>query len=877
MDTPKLTPMFEQYQSIKAEYPDALLFYRMGDFYELFFKDAEIASRELQIALTSRNKSQGQDVPMCGVPWHASRGYISQLIDKGYVVAICEQIEDPKATKGLVRRKVTQVITPGTVLDENNLEANCHNFLGCIVSQAPNQAFVWADLSTGEWTGAEFSREEDLWQWVAKMTPREILVPEELTLPNQAFLNHVHVVRLHAHLPTLARAQEIICQVQHVPSVDILGLKKKPLLTCACAALIRYFEQTQQCTIDQLKAFQPLNLSRKMLLDDITERNLEIFVGLDGHKGPGTLRAVLDKTVTPMGGRLLEENLHHPHRELQPILDIQAAVGLLAQDDALRLELREILKKGFDLERISQRIALNRCTPKDFIALRSTLSILPSLHDLLSQNEILYTSAHFSQILSNFDALEDLATILDKALVDDPPTIITEGGLFKMGYNQELDNWLDMVEHAEQKLQKLLEEEKERSGLTKLKMGYNRVFGYYYEVSRAKDLKLPSYFVRRQSLANAERFTTEELKNLEEKLLSASDQRKNLEYQLFLALRETIAESRKRLFSVSLVLAHLDYWQSLAEVGRQNSWSFPTFSDQNDLEILGGRHPVIEAMLGQTNFTPNDLSLKSGHNFCLLTGPNMAGKSTILRQTALICLLAQMGSMVPAKKAHLGLVDRLFSRVGASDNLAQGESTFMVEMMETARILRQATKNSLVILDEIGRGTSTYDGVALAWSIVEYMVKKQGGQTRTIFATHYHELTTLEGYLPEVFTMNIAISEYNGSIVFLHKLIPGPSDRSYGVEVARLAGLPAPVVQRAKEILMQLENGRQGMQDCVKKTAQQLLPGIEISDKKVALKASPKPSHPLLSALNSLNPEHLSPMEALSLLMEWKRKWGKSS
>lgn len=873
----KLTPMFAQYQSIKADYPDALLFYRMGDFYELFYDDAVTASKELQIALTSRNKSAGQDVPMCGVPWHAAQSYISQLIDRGYVVAICDQTEDPKRSgKGLVQRAVTQVITPGTVLESDTLEAERHNYLGCVLAQKSKGsengwAFVWADISTGQWTGTEFHKEEDLWQWVQKMGPRELLLDKEITLPKLRFFDNVHLVRL-ATVMSPERTEEILCQAQHVHSLDALGLKKKPTLAQACAQLLRYLEQMQKAHIDQLEAFVPLNLSRRMLLDDTTERNLELFVSMSGNRGKGTLRHLLKTTITPMGARKLEDMLHHPWREVEPILETQSAVRFLADHDSLRAALRKALQGIFDIERLSQRICLNRCHPKDLVGLRASLLALPALKNLLTQALASETFPLLASLLEHLDCLEDCAQILARALADDPPQLITEGGIFRQGYHQELDALLDMVNNAQQKLEELLAKERERTGIPKLKLGYNRVFGYYYELSRAVTQEIPAHFTRRQSLANAERFTTVELKELEEALLSASDKRKSLEYQLFQELREHLAAQRERFFRLAQTLGDIDYWQGLAQAGRTRGWVFPTFSDQPVLDIKGARHPVIEEIIGRTSFVPNDLSLGQSHSFCLLTGPNMSGKSTVLRQTALLCILAQMGSMVPATSARLGLVDKLFSRVGAQDNLAQGESTFMVEMMETARILRQSSQRSLVILDEIGRGTSTYDGVALAWAIVEYLVNRSEGRMRTLFATHYHELTELEGRLPEVFTMNIAIREVNANIVFLHKLIPGPADKSYGVEVARLAGIPKAVVDRARELLQRLESGRKGMQEAVRKTAQALLPGLEAHFEKQEVRPSPL-VHPLQKALAELDPERLSPMEALTLLLDWKRRF----
>ena len=661
----------------------------------------------------------------------------------------------------------------------------------------------------------------------------------------------------------------------------------------AAFALLVYLEQTQKRRPEHLMPFQPLDLGRHMLVDDVTERNLEIFQRLNGRKGKGTLRHVLDDTMTPMGGRLLEDMLRHPWREAAPILAVQDAVALLHDDDNRRALLREALKDVYDLERLSTRVTVNRATPRDFIALGNSLAALPAVLAALTQpldgkyplpgqenGEDAPRVIH--ELLKGWDDLADCAHLLRSALVDSPPVVITDGGLFKAGYNAELDRLLDLVEHGEQKLQEELAREQQETGIAKLKLGFNRVFGYYYELSKAAHSgPVPEHFIRRQTLANAERFTTPALKELEEALLSASEKRKTLEYQLYQDLRTFMAQQRERILHMADVIAHLDYWQSLAEVGRRNGWCRPELDGSADIFIEEGRHPVVEAMIGAANFVPNNITLDARRRLCLLTGPNMAGKSTVLRQVAIICLLAQTGSMVPATRARLGLVDRLFSRVGASDNLAQGQSTFMVEMMETARILRQATKRSLVILDEIGRGTSTYDGVALAWAVVEDLAARAHGEVRTLFATHYHELTALEKRVPGVFTMNIAIREYGGDILFLHKLVPGPADRSYGVEVARLAGVPAPVVQRARAILAELEQSRGEGKRMSPQTETLALPGME---KRVAREEPPSlpidipaaPAagpHPLVLLLRDLDPEELSPLAALKLIMEWKKLW----
>lgn len=900
--TVKITPMFEQYMRIKEDYPDALLFYRMGDFYELFFDDAVTAARELQIALTSRNRDTANPVPMCGVPWHAAQAYIAQLVDKGYSVAVCEQTEDPRAAKGLVRRAVTRVITPGTVLDDANLAAGSHTYLGAVHFEEDSGkkegmgAFVWADISTGQWSGVEFRRAADIWQWVQKIAPRELVLAERQSAPPASLLEGSRFVRLPDQHFDLRRATERVLAAQGVQEAEALGLDGKPALMRACGAILAYLEQTQKCRPSQLQPFRPLNLGKRLLLDEMTERNLEIFRRLNGRKGKGTLRHAIDATVTPMGGRLLEDMLRHPWRDAAVITRIQDAVAFLHDDDARREALREALRPVYDIERLSTRITLNRALPRDFLALGNSLAALPRLLECLtSPSDGAYATAAqrngdglppaLSEMVRRWDSFDDCAGLLASAIVDTPPASITDGGLFRPGYDGELDALLDLADHGEQKLQALLEKEQQATGIAKLKMGHNRVFGYYYEVSRAAlSGPVPDYFIRRQTLANAERFTTPDLKALEEDILSAADRRKALEYTLFQRLRAHMAAQRERLVHMADMLAHLDYWQSLAHVGRRNGWCRPVLDNSANLDIRDGRHPVVEAMIGTASFVPNSITLDEKRRLCLLTGPNMAGKSTVLRQVAIICLLAQMGGMVPASSAVIGMTDKLFSRVGASDNLAQGQSTFMVEMMETARILRQATRRSLVILDEIGRGTSTYDGVALAWAVVEELTSRSHGGLRTLFATHYHELTALEGRVPGVFTMNIAIREHNNDIIFLHKLVPGPADRSYGVEVARLAGVPTPVVQRARAILAALEQGRDGKCPAAPRTTAMSLPGLSLpdppSDPPPPEKAvphipalPPQGEHPLLRLLRDIDPDSLTPLEALRLISQWRRLW----
>jgi DNA mismatch repair protein MutS len=887
MSTVRLTPMLEQYLSIKGEYPDCLLMYRMGDFYEMFFEDAEVAARELQIALTSRDKNSDAPVPMCGVPHHALTTYVSQLLEKGYKVAICDQVEDPRQAKGLVKREVTRVLTPGTVVEDINLQAKENNFLAALFWEPDERAggLVWLEFSTGEWEGI-FSREEaHLWQWVEKIHPRELLLPDMKAPPRHLPELGIQITNF-PHKPhfDLNAATERVLKAQNVSSLDTLDVADKPQLVRAMGAILSYLAQTQKQELGHLSPFRPVNLGRHLLIDEVTERNLEIFRRLDGRKGAGTLWHVLDRTVTPMGGRLLETRLRKPWVDMEPILANQEAVRFFFKEDGLREGLRRALDDVYDLERLSTRIFLGRATPKDFLALRHSLSALPSILRLLTVEDSdepvssLEKPKAVAELLLNWDNLGDIRDLLVSALADTPPAVMTEGGLFRAGYDPKLDELMELTEHGEAKLKELLEEEQQANALPKLKLGYNRVFGYYFELTRASGTNPPEHFVRRQTLANAERYVTPALKELEDKLLSASDRRKDLEYRLFGELRATVAQAQPRFKAMAASLAALDYWQALADAARRYEWSRPTLHQGLDITIQAGRHPAVEAVQGAANYIPSDLQLTGDTRLLLITGPNMAGKSTVLRQVAILSLLAQIGSYVPAAKAHLGLTDRIFSRVGASDNLAQGQSTFMVEMMETARILRQATRKSLVILDEIGRGTSTFDGLALAWAVVEDLCgrgrkpdsKDQGG-IRTLFATHYHELTQLEGKLPGLRNVNIAVKEWRGDIIFLRRLVPGPSDRSYGIEVARLAGVPGKVVQRAKDVLAGLEKKARDAKNFAPQpppTCQSMLPGLANDPQAV-----PHPEHPVMEELKNLKLDRLTPLEALNILGDWKAKW----
>ncbi len=901
---PKLTPMFEQYLGIKKDYPDSLLFYRMGDFFELFFEDAVIAAKELQLTLTSRNPGAENPIPMCGVPHHSVSTYIQPLLNRGYRVVICDQLENPKEAKGLVKRGVSRVLTSATTVDDYNLDFKEHNYLGAVYWDAEKSCggFAFADNSTGQWSGLYTTKEAELWQWVQKMSPRELLTPDlpasAFRLPPSLGLEGIQNVRVPVkNFFELKGATRRLLQAQGVQEAAALGLDGKAELVMCCGAVLAYLAHTQQQEVTHLQPFAPLNLSRYLVVDEVSERNLEIFRRLDGRKGPGTLRQVLDETITPMGGRLLEDRLRQPWRDAAPILETQEVVSFFGQDAPLRKRLRNALETVYDLERLSTRVSLDSASPKDFSALRQSLLSLPDVRAALEVGPLTHEAAYptaddelglnrppaLQGILNNWDNLEDCAALLQRALVDTPPNALTEGGLFRAGYNAELDELLDLAEHGEQRLKELLAREQAANSLPKLKLGYNRVFGWYFELTRNSGKgEVPEHFIRRQTLANAERFTTPELKELDEKLLSASERRNSLEYKLFQALRLEIAKARTRLVFMASGVAALDFWQGLAECASKNAWVRPKLHTGLEINIREGRHPVVEAVQGPGSFIPNSLIMDDKRRMLIITGPNMAGKSTVLRQTAIICLLAQMGSFVPAAEASIGLADRIFCRVGASDNLAQGQSTFMVEMMETARILRQAGRRSLVILDEIGRGTSTFDGLSLAWAVVEDLARRADSSVRTLFATHYHELTALEGRLDGVHNMSIAVREHKGEIVFLRRLVPGPTDRSYGIEVARLAGVPGPVVNRAKEILrlLEQEKRREGADGAAKTAgALQTLPGLNLPAQEVKESRLLPPecvdvAHPLLTTLQDLDINTLTPFRALELLHEWKLLWG---
>ena len=804
MSSRKVTPMLEQYLSIKQEVPDALLLFRMGDFYEFFLEDAVIASKELQITLTSRNPQQENKIEMCGVPWHSVDSYIATLVKKGYTVAICDQIENPKDAKGIVKRAITRIITPGTVIEEGVLEAKEYNFLSAMYfSEKTGQgALAWVDVSTGKWAGFSTASYSQIQEWIYKIQTKELLIPDTMYVNKEDF-PEIHLVRVPERgYYTLDFAIKAICQATGVASIESTGLDGNNVLIQVCGALLTYLQLTQKCTVEHLSHFEILDFSTILLIDEQTEKNLELFSTIHGKKGKGTFFSTIDRTQTNMGGRFLEDRIKNPYRDKKKILETQDAVEFLLSNTQIRYRIEQYLKHVDDIERLINRIALQKAAPKDFIMLKQSLRQQRELGTCLAEYEDNLPPL-LLKILDTWDNLDEVILLLEMAFKEPHPTTFTEGGVFKKEYDPELEELTDILEKGEGYLTEYIQQEQSQTTI-KLKLGQTKLSGYYIEISKNAKSPPPAHFIRKQSLANAERYTTTTLLSIEEKLHTAFEKKRTLEINLLQGIYKKIRIVHSRVAFMASLIAHLDYLQSCATIATEYSWVKPEIVEDKYIDIQGGRHPIVEALQGKNTFIANDIMLNSEKTLALVTGPNMGGKSTLLRQTALVCILAQMGSYVPALRATIGIVDKIFCRVGASDNLSKGQSTFMVEMIETSRILRSATPSSLLIIDEIGRGTSTFDGLAIAWAIVEDLTKPTL-QSRTLFATHYHELPALEYEIPQIFSVHFAVKEENGNIVFLKRLQPGAADRSYGIEVAKLAGIPNNVVSRAKKLLKELE------------------------------------------------------------------------
>ena len=803
----ELTPMMQKYMETKQEYKDCILFYRLGDFYEMFFEDALTASRELEITLTGKSCGLKERAPMCGVPFHAVEGYLNKLVSKGYKVAICEQVEDPKQAKGLVKREVTRIVTPGTNLDTYALDETKNNYIMCIVYVDNKYGVSVADVTTGAYFVTELDSERKLLDEISKYMPSEIISNEAFFMSGIDLEDLRH--RLGITIYSLESwyfgddlAATTLKDHFHVASLDGLGLGDYNCGVIAAGSLLKYLYETQKTTLDHMTTIEPYSTGKFMVLDSSTRRNLELVETLREKQKRGSLLWVLDKTKTAMGARTLRSYLEQPlidKKQIEARLDM---VEELKNNMICREELREYLNPIYDLERLISRVVYQTANPRDLIAFRSSLEMLPAIKTLLQD----LSSPLVRELDEELDPLTDICTLITESIEEEPPISIREGGMIKTGYDEQVDHLRNAKTEGKTWLARIEEEEREKTGIKNLRIKYNKVFGYYLEVTNSyKDL-VPEYYTRKQTLTNAERYITPELKELEETILGAEDKLTALEYEIFCRVRNQIAEQVVRIQHAAKAIAGLDVFASLALVAEQNSYVRPKMNEKGILNIKSGRHPVVEKMITNDMFIENDTYLDNKNNrIAIITGPNMAGKSTYMRQNALIVLMAQVGSFVPAQSANIGIVDRIFTRVGASDDLASGQSTFMVEMNEVANILRNATSSSLLILDEIGRGTSTIDGLSIAWAVVEYISNPKILGAKTLFATHYHELTELEGKLSNVNNYCIAVKEKGDDIVFLRKIVSGGADRSYGIQVAKLAGVPDPVIERAKVICEELE------------------------------------------------------------------------
>jgi len=803
------TPVMRQYLEIKADYQDAILFFRLGDFYEMFMEDAVLASRILGITLTSRNKGVEDAVPLCGIPYHSSQGYISKLISAGHKVAICEQVEDPKVAKGIVKREVVRVVTPGLVTDTDTLEPKENNYLLSIVENDNRYGIAHIDITTGEFRVTQVETLQQIESELGSLRPREVLFndadhSQELKKQIGYPLEGIMCNFLPEWICETDYANEQLCTFFGVSGLQSFGCHDLVAAQQAASVVLYYLQQTQK---DELRHIRPLKTyytQNFMILDDSTRRNLELTATLQDGKKRGSLLGVLDRTVTAMGGRTLRHWIHYPLIDQEQIEQRQEAVAELVDDSLQRIELIESLDGVYDLERLNSKIAMASANAKDIVALRASLGKLPQLDDLLSPLQ----SHYLKELRGQIDLLPELGALLDQAIVDDPPFVLRDGGIIRDGYSEELDELRTISRDGKGWIAALELQERERTGIPSLKVKYNKIFGYFIEVTHRNLDRVPEDYQRKQTLTNAERFITPQLKEYEEKVLGAEDRIVELEYNLFQQVRLKASAEGRRIQQSSDVLAILDSLLSLADLAHERNYVRPQIDDSGVIKIDAGRHPVVEGMPLKEAFVPNDVELDTVENqLLIITGPNMAGKSTFMRQVALITLMAQLGSFVPAEAARIGVVDRIFTRVGASDNLAKGESTFMVEMNETANILRHATQRSLIILDEIGRGTSTFDGVSIAWAVAEYLHDNAAVAAKTLFATHYHELTDLPLTRERIKNYNVAVKEWNDQIIFLRKIITGSASRSYGIQVGRLAGLPEAVIARAKEILHNLEAG----------------------------------------------------------------------
>ncbi len=818
----QMTPMLRQYTGIKDKFPDAILFFRMGDFYEMFFDDAKTASKILGITLTSRGTFNGEKVPMCGIPYHASRAYVGKLVGNGCKVAICEQTGDPKSSKGIVDRDVIRVVTPGSVVDEQDDVESGNRYMAAVSSRDNVYGLAHVDLSTGDFKVTELRVFEHLLDELGRIHPAELLLSKKDSLADEPAFSEYRLEMLDPDRFRPSDAGELLKEQLEVGSLAGFGCEGMPQGIVAAGALIFYLRETQKKCPPHIKEIVTYHVGDFMALDEATVYHLELLRTMRRQSSAGSLFHVLDRTVTPMGGRLLRNWITYPLVQLDDIRARLAAVTCFKEAHGLREDVRLTLKEVYDIGRLNGRIALKRANARDLLALKTSLLKLPFIKSALADSP----STMLTDIGTRLDPLRDIAGLIDAAIHEDPPVGLKEGGIIKEGYDETLDGLVQLSRDGKRWISRFASAEKERTGISSLKVGFNKVFGYYIEISKPNLHLVPSDYIRKQTLVNGERYITEALKTKEGEVLGAEEKRAELESRIFEKVLGSIAAENQRIKETADRVSTIDVLAGLAETAEMNDYCAPQVVDRCELNIKDGRHPVIEVSVRHEDFVPNDIHLDSEtQQLMMITGPNMAGKSTVLRQTALTVLMAQMGSFVPASRAVIGIVDRIFTRVGASDDLAKGQSTFMVEMNETANILRHATPKSLVILDEIGRGTSTYDGLSIAWAVAEALHDKEDQGVRTLFATHYHELTELVVSKQRVKNFNIAVREWNEKIVFLRKLVPGGTSRSYGIQVARIAGLPEDVIQRATCILKHLEgeeSGEPGMPHMVHMTSQKM-------------------------------------------------------
>jgi DNA mismatch repair protein MutS len=847
MPNDDVTPIRQQYLDIKKEHPNTILFFRLGDFYETFDEDAEITARELDIVLTSRPVGKGVRAPLAGIPYHAVENYLARLIEKGYHVAICEQVGETPV-KGLFPRKVVRVVTPGTVTEPGLLPGDSNNYLASIIRDEKSAAVAYVDITTGEFAVTELPLEA-LRAELTRLHPAEILIPDNQNL-NDGMQGHQTSYPAWRFEP--GKCTEALLIHFRTSTLDGFGLKPHSLPVRAAGVILQYLKETQPDALTLLTGLRSYSLNEFMTLDAPTRRNLELDETLHGER-KGSLLGTLDQTVTPMGKRLIHQWVSQPLLSVERIERRQNGVQYFFEDGMKRTELRAALKPLADLERLVNRVLANQAQPRDLLAMRDTLARIPGIVSVLGDRK------EGDPVLPKIELMSDELTLLENAIDDDSPSTLQNTGVIHAGYSQELDSVIEASRHAREWIANLESVERQRTGLKTLKVGYNKVFGYYIEISRGAAEKAPDNYIRKQTLVNAERFITPEMKEYETLVLNAEDRIREIELRLFKEICATLSKSAYKLLKVARGLAQVDVLSALAETAALGNYVRPVVHAGSELEIQEGRHPVVEQSLHGERYIPNDVIFEKGETVRVITGPNMSGKSTFLRQAALIVLMAQMGSFVPAGAAHIGLIDRIFTRIGAQDEIHAGQSTFMVEMIETANILHHATPRSLLILDEIGRGTSTYDGVSIAWAVIEHIHNHPHLRAKTLFATHYHELTQLAELLPGVRNYNVAVSEADGKVVFLHKIVPGGADRSYGIHVAQLAGLPSPVIQRANEIMAELEKTTGRAVKIDPHAAQQIMLFPE--------------SSPLLDELKSVDVNSLSPIEALNKLFEWQRKY----